>query len=118
MRERYSMINQHRLMPIKQRHNSSGITCKKNHLQIFTHTEVTSCKETSEGCRLKTKEGSIIQCKYVIIAAGFEAGEFLPKKVMKLTSTYALISHPIDRKDLWTKHCLIWETEEPYIYKD
>ena len=89
---------------------------QKNHLQIFTHTEVTSCKETSEGCQLKTKEGSIIQCKYVIIAAGFEAGEFLPKKVMKLTSTYALISHPIDRKDLWTKHCLIWETEEPYIY--
>lgn len=35
---------------------------------------------------------------------------------MKLTSTYALISHPVDHKDLWTKRCLIWETGEPYIY--
>lgn len=35
---------------------------------------------------------------------------------MKLTSTYALISHPIDSKNLWKERCLIWETKEPYIY--
>ena len=89
---------------------------QKDDLRIFTHTEIISCEETSQGCRLETREGLVIQCKYVIIAAGFEAGQFLPKKVMKLTSTYALISHPVDHKDLWTKRCLIWETREPYIY--
>ncbi len=89
---------------------------KKDHLQIYTHTEVVSCEETPQGCRLETKEGRTIRCKYAIVATGFEAGRFLPKKVMKLTSTYALISHPIDNKDLWPERSLIWETAEPYIY--
>ena len=89
---------------------------EKDHLRIFTHTEVTSLEETPLGCRLETQDGRIIRCKYVIVASGFEAGRFLPEKVMKLTSTYALISHPIDNKDLWAEHCLIWETAEPYIY--
>ena len=89
---------------------------KKDHLQIFTHTKISSCEETPQGCRLKTKDDRTIRCKYVIVAAGFEAGQFLPEKVMKLTSTYALISHPIDNKDLWPEHSLIWETAEPYIY--
>lgn len=89
---------------------------KKDHLQIFTYTKISSCEETPQGCRLKTKDDRTIRCKYVIVAAGFEAGQFLPEKVMKLTSTYALISHPIDNKDLWPEHSLIWETAEPYIY--
>lgn len=89
---------------------------EKDNLRVFTHTEVTSCEEISQGCQLETKDGRIIRSKYAIVAAGFEAGQFLPKKVMKLTSTYALISHPIDSKDLWKERCLIWETKEPYIY--
>ena len=79
---------------------------KKDHLQIFTYTKISSCEETPQGCRLKTKDDRTIRCKYVIVAAGFEAGQFLPEKVMKLTSTYALISHPIDNKDLWPEHSL------------
>lgn len=89
---------------------------QNDHLQVFTHTEVILCEETEQGCCMETQEGHIIRCKYVIIAAGFEAGRFLPEKVMKLTSTYALISHPVNCKDLWAERCLIWETSEPYIY--
>lgn len=51
-----------------------------------------------------------------LFAAGFEAGTFLPEKVMKLTSTYALVSEPVDVKDIWKGRSLIWETKEPYIY--
>ena len=35
---------------------------------------------------------------------------------MKLTSTYALVSEPVDEKYIWHKKSLIWETKEPYIY--
>ena len=52
----------------------------------------------------------------MIIAAGFEAGKFLSREIMDLTSTYALVSHPVDSKDLWPEQCLIWETAEPYLY--
>lgn len=85
-------------------------------LQIFTHTEITDCKETGSGYELRTNRGYVIRCNYVIVAAGFEAGRFLPQKVMKLTSTYALISHPVDSEDLWPERSLIWETAEPYLY--
>ena len=57
-----------------------------------------------------------MRCQYVVIAAGFEAGKFLPEKVMNLTSTYALVSEPVDPDYLWKGRSLIWETKEPYIY--
>lgn len=85
-------------------------------LKVFTNTEVTKFREKSVGYELQTTNGYKINSMYVIIAAGFEAGKFLPKPVMKLTSTYALVSEPVDEKYIWHKKSLIWETREPYIY--
>ncbi len=89
---------------------------KKKELDLFSHTEIVKWKETKNGYELLTKEGHKISCKYVVIAAGFEAGQFLPKNVMKLLSTYALVSNPVNEKDLWPERSLIWETKEPYFY--
>lgn len=89
---------------------------KKNQLQLFTHATVTEWDESSSGYLVKFQNGNKIKCKYLIVAAGFEAGFFLPEKVMQLTSTYALISEPIDPELIWEKHSLIWETREPYLY--
>ncbi len=88
----------------------------KDRLQVFTHTGIEDCTATAEGCRLVTGGGPTVNCRHVVIAAGFEAGRFLPKPVMQLTSTYALISHPVPAEMLWPEHSLIWETHEPYIY--
>ena len=49
---------------------------KKDGLEIFTHTGVTECVEMPEGYIIETDRGHKIECKYVIIAAGFEAGKF------------------------------------------
>lgn len=68
---------------------------KENGLKVFTHTNIKKCTETSDGCIMITDKGNKIKCGYVIVATGFEAGQFLPKKIMDLTSTYALISHPV-----------------------
>lgn len=89
---------------------------QRSNLKVFTHTTVDHTEEKTMGYDLVTENGTRIKCKYVIIAAGFEAGRFLPEKVMELTSTYAIISQPVDIKDIWTDHSLIWETNEPYIY--
>lgn len=85
-------------------------------LKVFTNTEVVKYRKKSIGYELQTTTGYKINSKYVIIAAGFEAGKFLPKQVMKLTSTYALVSESVDEKYIWHKKSLIWETKEPYIY--
>ena len=89
---------------------------KENGLKVFTHTNIKKCTETSDGCIMITDKGNKIKCGYVIVATGFEAGQFLPKKIMDLTSTYALISHPVAPEYLWPEHCLIWETADPYLY--
>lgn len=89
---------------------------KRKELNLFSHTEILKWKETYQGYELETQSGNLIKCKFVVIAAGFEAGQFLPKKVMKLSSTYALVSNPVKESELWPERSLIWETKEPYFY--
>lgn len=88
----------------------------KHKMKVFTHTNVERCEEIPSGYLLVTNRGNIIQSKYVIIAAGFDAGRFLPEKVMQLTSTYAIISQPLEDKYIWRDRSLIWETNDPYLY--
>ncbi len=89
---------------------------QKHGLKVYTHSKVTACKKRSANYELLTDKGHKITCKQVVIAAGFEAGQFLPEKVMKLTSTYAIIFEPVDPRQLWKGRSLIWETKNPYIY--
>ncbi|MFB2120993.1 NAD(P)/FAD-dependent oxidoreductase [Parapedobacter sp. 2B3] len=89
---------------------------KKSDLLLFSHTEIVSYQERKGGYELLTGEGIPISCKYVVVAAGFEAGQFLPKQVMDLISTYALISQPVQPSQLWPERSLIWETATPYFY--
>ncbi|WP_262246618.1 NAD(P)/FAD-dependent oxidoreductase [Parapedobacter soli] len=89
---------------------------KKSDLKLFSHTEISSYQEKRAGYELLTSDGILIRCKHVVIAAGFEAGQFLPKQVMRLESTYALISQPVDPAELWPERSLIWETATPYFY--
>lgn len=88
----------------------------KKQLKLFSHTEIINWKEIKNGYELLTESGKKIRCNYVVVAAGFEAGPFLPKKVMKLQSTYALVSNPVSEKELWPECSLIWETKDPYFY--
>lgn len=88
----------------------------KKELSVFTHTKIERAAKTDKGYKLTTEKGHTVACRYVIIASGFEAGQFLPKKVMKLESTYAIISEPVHANALWPHKSLIWNTEEPYLY--
>lgn len=89
---------------------------KKNELDVFTHTEIREFEEKRNGYELITGEGHKIKCKYLVVAAGFEADFFLPKHVMDLTSTYAILSEPLDEKYFWPEKSLLWETADPYLY--
>ncbi len=88
----------------------------KKELRLYSHTEITRFQEKKGGYALVTHTGKTVRCKYVVIAAGFEAGKFLPKPVMQLNSTYALISQPVSEALLWPERSLIWETKRPYFY--
>ena len=89
---------------------------EKEELKLFSHTEIVKWKSTKNGYELLSGNGKTIKCKYLVVAAGYESGKFLPEKVMDLNSTYALISKPVGEKGLWPEKSLIWETKTPYFY--
>lgn len=89
---------------------------KKNDLQLYPYTAIVNHEPTRTGYNLYTENGQTISCKYLVIAAGYEAGTFLPKKVMNLESTYALVTEPMRPEQLWPEECMMWETARPYFY--
>lgn len=91
-------------------------TIEKYGLPVYTHTEITDWEQTPKGYVLKAANGYKIECDYVVVAVGFESMPFLPEKLMELTSTFAIISQPVDEKELWHRRSLLWETRSPYLY--
>lgn len=89
---------------------------KHSGLQLYSHTRIKTHQEIKDGYELITEQGHTIRCKYLIIAAGFESGQFLPKQVMQLSATYALVSIPVDESELWPERSLLWESAHPYFY--
>jgi len=89
---------------------------QKHNLKLYPYTNIVQHEATASGYELLTESSKKIRCKYLVIAAGYEAGTFLPEKVMDLISTYALVSEPMRPNQLWHEESLIWETAQPYFY--
>ncbi|WP_438483422.1 NAD(P)/FAD-dependent oxidoreductase [Oleiharenicola lentus] len=85
-------------------------------LRIHDRTEVVSHRTTRRGVELRTAEGHRVRARHLVVASGYEAAQFLPKPVMELHSTYALVTEPLDKFPGWPGRRLIWETARPYVY--
>ena len=79
-------------------------------------TEITGWSATRNQVILETKRGPRIKAKYVVVAAGYESQEYLPKRVARFHSTYAIVSKPVPKRPLWYRNSLIWESKTPYLY--
>jgi glycine/D-amino acid oxidase-like deaminating enzyme len=88
----------------------------RQNLTVYTRTAVTGMQVVGNKVVLVTEEGFRIKARYVVCAPGSEAGMFLPRKVMSLYSTFALVTQPVPADLLWKDQCLIWETCRPYFY--
>ncbi len=88
----------------------------RNGAQVFDQTEITSIEQRSRGVMLRTEHGSNIQAKKLVIANGYESFNYVPFNVIRLHSTYVIVSEPLPQKKIWHENCLIWETATPYLY--
>lgn len=89
---------------------------RERNMPVFTHTEIKRWITTPRGCELMTDKGYVIECNYIVVASSMEAGFFLPRPLTRTVSTYALVSHPVDRRLFWPQRSLIWEMADPYLY--
>jgi glycine/D-amino acid oxidase-like deaminating enzyme len=86
-------------------------------LEVHDRTVVSAIDPHKAGVKIRTTEGYRIQAKKVVFATGYETPEYLDKKIVKLTSTFALATAPVQSFEGWgEERCLIWETARPYFY--
>ncbi|MFZ1686417.1 MAG: FAD-dependent oxidoreductase [Flavobacteriales bacterium] len=84
--------------------------------RIFQLTEVSEFRDSASGVEVRTVDGHTVHAQYLVYATGYESRDLLPKKVIRLHSTYAVISEPNTGAEPWKDNALIWETAKPYLY--
>jgi glycine/D-amino acid oxidase-like deaminating enzyme len=89
--------------------------CAKRDFALYGRTNAMGFVPAKDGLEVHTERGRI-RAKHVIVAAGYEAERFLPKRVADLRSSFALITEPVAAFDGWSGRCLIWESARPYLY--
>lgn len=83
-------------------------------LRVFGQTEVKTIESTGSGMRARTSRGHQISAKRVIVAAGYESSPYIPKKLFRLRSTYAIAARLVNGR--LPEKFMLWETATPYIY--
>jgi glycine/D-amino acid oxidase-like deaminating enzyme len=84
--------------------------------RVFDRTAVLRYAATRSGVTLETNRGATVRAKRVVIAAGYEAADFLPLAGIRMRSTYALVTEPVAAFAGWPGRRLVWETARPYFY--
>jgi glycine/D-amino acid oxidase-like deaminating enzyme len=88
---------------------------KKGH-HIYNNTFIKDIEHHRQGVTLYTSSGLKVKAKKLVIAAGYESLQYVPKKIADIHSTYAMVSEPLPEEYFWHRNSLIWETATPYMY--
>ncbi|HEX2862481.1 MAG TPA: FAD-dependent oxidoreductase [Lacunisphaera sp.] len=85
--------------------------------RVHDRTTVLRHRATARGVELFTDRGARLRARWLVLASGYEADQFLPRRFTALHSTYALASEPIANFPGWPVGLpVIWETGDPYLY--
>lgn len=95
--------------------NQLAIHAENNGAKIFENTEVKSYTSYQDSITLKTTTNNIT-CKKVIIATGYDISDFTLKRYAKLSTTYNIVTSPIENITGWNNNCLIKTAESTYSY--
>lgn len=86
-------------------------------LEVYDRTPVVKYLSEPDGVELHTGGGGCVRARKAVFATGYETPEFLDGVGVRLRSTYAFATEPLERIEGWGEdRCLIWETARPYFY--
>ena len=86
-------------------------------LEVYDRSPVVKYLSEPDGVELHTAAGACVRARKAVFATGYETPEFLERSQVKLLSTYAFATEPIEHYEGWGEdRCLIWETARPYFY--
>jgi glycine/D-amino acid oxidase-like deaminating enzyme len=89
----------------------------KKGLRVFDRTPVTNIHYGKKNVTLFTTKGNTIKAKKMITATGYEVLNFVDKKMVKLSSTYAFASENLTEDiSILNRKTMVWNTADPYLY--
>jgi glycine/D-amino acid oxidase-like deaminating enzyme len=88
----------------------------KKGLRVFDKTEQIKIKYQQDCILSTTQTNCSITAKKIIYCTGYETQQMLPEKVVKLKSTYAMVSERIKNLNTNVADTLFWNTNSPYLY--
>lgn len=84
---------------------------------VYDRSQVDAIEPRARDVLLRLGNGATIIARHVVLAAGYATQQWLPKRVAKNRSSYALISDPLDSGPLDAfRTTMAWETARPYLY--
>lgn len=89
----------------------------KKGMRVYQETEIISQTFGKQEVTFTTKNRKRITAKKAIIATGYETQkQFKRNANAVLSSSYAIVTQPLEEFTGWHNRCLIWETARPYLY--
>lgn len=89
----------------------------KKGLRVFDRTPVVSIQHKTRSVEMITENGCHIKAKKIIYATGYETVNYIKEPIVKLKSTYAIVSEPLStQRPFWKNDMMIWNTADPYLY--
>lgn len=86
-------------------------------LRVYDRTDVLDYEVGGSHVVVKTDRGAAIRARHIVFATGYEFKQLSDRKLVKLHSTFAMVSEPFPASPpLWHEDCLIWERGDPYLY--
>lgn len=85
-------------------------------LMVFDKTELKNVKYQEKGILAITDTEATITAKKIIYCTGYESQIMLPDTIVKLKSTYAIVSEQTKKLSKSIGNTLFWNTESPYLY--
>ncbi len=90
---------------------------KAKGVKVFDRTTIVNIKHHAKGVTLITEDGCTVKTKKLVYANGYEAVQYVDKKIVDLHSTYACTSEQANEKTkFWKDDVLLWNTADPYLY--
>ncbi len=85
-------------------------------LQVYDRTKAEKIMHSKAGVKIKTERGQMIKASKIIYATGYEAVNYIDKKIVNLQSTYAVCSEQIGKPFPIDQNTVYWSTGDPYLY--
>jgi len=89
----------------------------KKGLKVYDRSPISKINHNKNNVELTTENGCKIKARKMIYATGYESVNYIDKHIVKLESTYAMVSEPLSTPaPFWENDMLIWNTADPYLY--